>query len=133
MSYADSIVNYRDSRINLYQNIKDQLTALLAKNTAFNTKITSFTSSVQSFLSATSTLNTLVTNQVNGVDYASNCTAIATSLKLFYNIFCVSFIYKSVQFGTHRKYIGICCLVLLAVMVGGMLTGSVFGIRYGRI
>jgi hypothetical protein len=24
-------------------------------------------------------------------------------------------------------------LVLLAVMIGGMLTGSVFGIRYGRL
>lgn len=29
--------------------------------------------------------------------------------------------------------IGICCIVLLAIMIGGMLTGSVLGIRYGRI
>ena len=100
MSYADSIVNYRDSRTNVYQNIKDQLGALLSRNAAFNSKIAAFTGSVQSFLSATATLNTLVTNQVSGVDYASNCSAIASSLRLFYNVFCVSFIYRSVQFGT---------------------------------
>lgn len=30
-------------------------------------------------------------------------------------------------------YVGICCLILLGIMIGGMLTGSVFGIRYNRI
>jgi hypothetical protein len=100
-AYADSLVNYRDSRINLYQNLQDQLTALHAKNTALNTRINAFTASVQSFVTATTTLNTLVTNQVNGVDHSSNCTAVANSLRLFYNVFCVGFIYKSVQFGTN--------------------------------
>lgn len=102
MSYADSILNYRDSRINLYQNLQDQLSALLSKNNDFNNKLNSFTTSIRAFLTATNSLNTLVTNQVNGVDYASNCTAVANSLRLFYNIFCVSFIYKSVQFGTNQ-------------------------------
>lgn len=101
MSYADSILNYRDSRINLYQNIKDQLTSVLNQNTAYNTKLNAFTSSIRSFVTATNALNTLVTNTVNGLDHASNCTAVANSLRLFYNIFCVSFIYKSVQFGTN--------------------------------
>lgn len=99
MSYADSILNYRDSRINLYQNLKDQLTDVLNKNTAYNSKLNGFTSSIRAFVAATSALQTLVTNSVNGVDHASNCTAVANSLRLFYNIFCVSFIYKSVQFG----------------------------------
>jgi hypothetical protein len=102
MSYADSITNYRDSRINLYQDLKDQLTAVLNKNTGLNTKLNAFTTSISAFVTATSALSTLVTNQVSGVDYASNCTAVANSLRLFYNIFCVSFVYKSVQFGTNQ-------------------------------
>lgn len=28
---------------------------------------------------------------------------------------------------------GVCCLTLLIVMIGGVLTGSVFAIRFGRI
>jgi hypothetical protein len=126
MEYADSLVNYRDSRINLYQNIKDQLGALLALNNAYNTKLNSFTLSVQAFSTATITLSTLVANQATGVDYNSNCTVLADNLRMLYNVFCINFVYKSVQFG-------ICCLVLLGVMVGGVLTGSVFGIRYGRM
>lgn len=101
MSYAQSLINYRDSRINLYQNLKDQLTSLLAKNVAYNSKIAGYTASVNAFTSATATLNTLVTNQINGVDYSSNCTAIADSLRLLYNIFCINFIYKLIQFGSH--------------------------------
>jgi hypothetical protein len=98
--YAQSLINYRDSRINLYQNLKDQLTSLYNSNVALNSKLTGFTGSVNAFKSATSTLNSLVTNQINGVDYSSNCTAIASSLRVIYNVFCVNFVYKSVQFGT---------------------------------
>lgn len=98
--YAQSLINYRDSRMNLYQNLQDQLTSLLNSNNAFNSKMTGYTASVNAFTLATATLNSLVTNQINGVDYSSNCTTIANSLRLFYNVFCVNFIYKSVQFGT---------------------------------
>ena len=40
--------------------------------------------------------------------------------------FCQNFMYKAVK-------VGICCIVLLILMIGGLLTGSVFAIRYGRI
>ena len=66
-SYATALVNYRDSRMNLYKNFKDQLSALLAKNNAFNTKINTYTTKVKDFASATSTLETLVANSVNGL------------------------------------------------------------------
>jgi hypothetical protein len=36
MSYASSLIAYRDSRINLYQSLKDQLTSLLNTNVALN-------------------------------------------------------------------------------------------------
>jgi hypothetical protein len=74
-----------------------------------------------------------MTNSINGIDYNSNCTIVANNLRLIYNVFCVNFIYKSVQLGKKCINIGICCLILLAIMIGGMLTGSVFGIRYNRI
>ena len=66
MKYATSLVNYRDSRINLYQNIKDQLNALLTSNNNFNTNLTTFTNNVNTFVTSTQTLNTLVTNAING-------------------------------------------------------------------
>lgn len=36
MKYAASIIAYRDSRINLYQSLKDQLASLLTTNLALN-------------------------------------------------------------------------------------------------
>lgn len=37
--YAESIIQYRDSRINLFQGIKDQLNALLASHNNFNASL----------------------------------------------------------------------------------------------
>ena len=100
MSYATSLVNYRDSRINLYQNIKDQLNALLTSNNNFNTNLTTFTTNVNNFVTSTQTLNTLVTNAINGLDYSSNCTTLANHIRFVYNSFCINFMYSSVKFGT---------------------------------
>lgn len=112
MEYMTSLINYRDSRINLYQNLKDQLTALKTANTNFNTQLTGFTTKVNTFYSSTATLSSLVTNTVNGLDSSSNCTIIANSLRFIYNSFCVNFLYKSVQFGkSHPTQVSaaLCC------------------------
>lgn len=101
--YAVALINYRDSRMNLYQNIKDQLNALLTTNQNLNTNITTFTNKVSTFVTATSTLQSLVTNQVNGLDASSNCITIANNLRFVYNTFCVNFLYTSVQFGINRS------------------------------
>lgn len=98
--YATSLIYYRDSRVNLYTNLKDQLQALYNATSTFNTNIDGFTTSVNTFSTETSTLNTLVTNEINGIDHASNCTAIANGLRFFYNKFCVNFLTRLVQFGT---------------------------------
>ena len=100
--YAVSLINYRDSRMNVYQNIKDQLNALLTTNQNLNTNITAFTNKVSTFVTATATLQSLVTNQVNGLDASSNCITIANHLRFVYNTFCVNFLYTSVQFGIYR-------------------------------
>jgi hypothetical protein len=76
--------------------------------------------------SAASILNNLVTNSISGLNHTSNCQPIADGMRYFYNAFCINFLYQSVQ-------LGICCLVLMALMIAGILTGSVFGVRYGRI
>ncbi len=99
INYATALINYRDSRVNLYQNIKDQLNATLIANQNFNINIGTFTNKVNSFVTATSTLQSLVTNKVNGLDASSNCITIANNLRFVYNVFCVNFLYTSVQFG----------------------------------
>jgi hypothetical protein len=93
-------MNYRDSRINLYKTLQDQLTSLLNANSAYNGNLSAFTSSVIAFNANTSALNSLMTSSVNGLSSSTNCTVVADSLRLLYNVFCVNFIYKSVQLGT---------------------------------
>ena len=99
MEYVVALINYRDSRINLYQNLKDQLNTLLTNNRNFNTNLTTFTNNVNGFVTSTQTLNTLVTNAINGLDASNNCHTIANHLRFVYNSFCVNFIYTAVQFG----------------------------------
>jgi len=53
MGYATALINYRDSRINLYTNIQDQLNALLTANNNFNTNLGTFTAAVNTFVSNT--------------------------------------------------------------------------------
>lgn len=78
--------------MNLYKNLKDQLSSLLTKNSAFNTKINAYTTKVKDFALATTTLETLVANSVNGLEKSTDCTAVANSLRLLYNVFCVNFL-----------------------------------------
>lgn len=102
IDHMASLINYRDSRINLYQNLKDQLTALKTANSFFNDQLTTFTTKLNSFYGAAANLNSLVTNQINGLDSSSNCTTVANALRFVYNSFCVNFLYKSAQFGIHN-------------------------------
>lgn len=100
MRYANSLTNYRDSRINLYKSISDQLTSLLSTANTYNTNLTSFTSQVNGFFSAVSGLNNIVTNQLNGLTISANCSAIASSLRFFHNMYCVNFLGRTVKVGT---------------------------------
>lgn len=76
------------------------MTALLNANVDYNNNVSAFTAQVIAFNANTSALNSLMTSSVNGINYASNCTVVADSLRLFYRAYCVNFIYKAVQFGT---------------------------------
>lgn len=132
-SRANALIYYRDSRINLYTGIADQLNNLLIVNQQFNSNISTFTSNLNTFFSSVSALNNLVTNQINGLTISSNCTTIANNLRVVHVTFCQNFIYKAVKLGIFHVNLGICCIVLLAIMVGGLFTGSVFSVRYSRV
>lgn len=95
--YATSITNYRDSRINLYKSLYDQLSNLLTVINQYNANISAFTANVNTFFSAVSSLNNIVTNQINGLTISSNCTIIANSIRFFYNMYCVNFLYRTVK------------------------------------
>lgn len=98
-AYAQSLTNYRDSRINLYKSLSDELTTLLTVTNSYNSNLTAFSGSLSTFFSSVSSLNNLVTNQINGLTISANCTVIADSMRFFYNMYCVNFLFRSVKIG----------------------------------
>ena len=126
--YGNAIINYRDSRTNLFQGMIDQLTNLQNLHYAFNITLDDFRSSLSLF-SSTQTivdLNNLVTNKIDGLLVSSNCSPIGDRMKFIYNAFCVNTIGNVVQ-------LGICMLVLLCLMIGGIFTACVFAQRTATI
>ena len=103
IKYAQSLTNYRDTRINLYKSLYDQLNSILVVNGVYNTNMTNFVANVNTFFSTVSALNNLVTNQINGLSVSSNCGAIADSFKFFYNMYCVNYVNRSVKIGTFQN------------------------------
>jgi hypothetical protein len=128
MDYGNAIINYRDSRINLFQGLIDQLTNLQSLHYSFNVTLDAFRSSLSSF-SSTQTivdLNNLVTNQIDGLLISSNCSPIGDRMRFIYNAFCLNAMGSVVQ-------LGICMLVLLCLLVGGVFTACVFAQRAATI
>ena len=64
--------------------------------------MSTFSSSLSNFFSAVSSLNNIITNQINGLTISANCTIIADSMRFFYNMYCVNFLYRSIKIGTFR-------------------------------
>lgn len=120
------MINYRDSRINLFQGIKDSLITLKAKHVAFNSDMVGYKSRVDAFYSSVSTLNNLVTDKISGLLVSSDCRVISDYLKVTNNVLCKN---TMAQVAT----LGICCVLLMCVMIGGIITASVFSVRYSRI
>lgn len=61
--------------------------------------MTAFSGSLSTFFSSVSSLNNIVTNQINGLTISANCTVIADSMRFFYNMYCVNLLYRSVKIG----------------------------------
>jgi hypothetical protein len=80
LNYATSLTNYRDSRINLYKGISDQLSDLQLLLNDYSSNMTDFTTKTSTFFSSASALNNLVTNQLNGLVISSNYTTLLIEL-----------------------------------------------------
>ncbi len=102
ISYGSALINFRDSRINLFQSLKDQLSALLILNNNFNSNLIAYRVKLNAFYSTVSTLNNLITNKISGLLISANCTVIADNLRFSYNSLCVNFINKSVKVGKFK-------------------------------
>lgn len=123
--YGATLIAFRDSRLNLFQAIKDRLSALLTLNNNFNTMLGTFNTRVTQFYSAVNTLNNLITNTLNGLLVSSNCQSVSSKLRFTYNVFCVNFMGQVVK-------LCLCCLLLLGLMFGAILAGSRFGMIYAE-
>ena len=60
--FGKTIINYRNSRVNLFQGIKDDLNDIYSLNTNFNTVMGSYRTRVDQFYGSVATLNNIVTN-----------------------------------------------------------------------
>lgn len=128
MGYAKSILLYRDSRIDLFQSLIDELTSLRADHDGFDLVMTSFRSNLALFESTQSIkdLSNFVTNEIDGLLVSSQCEPIGDYLRFIQNSFCVNAI-------GHTVDLGICMMLLLALLIGGVFTTCVFAQRTATI
>ncbi len=124
--YGQTLIAFRDSRINLFQAIEDDLSALYTTNTNFNTQLVSFRNRVDQFYAAVATLNNLITNSLDGLAYTSNCHSLADKLRFVHNVYCVGFMGQIVK-------LTLCALVMMVVMLVGVCAGSRFGVMYAEV
>ena len=89
--FGETLINYRDSRVDLFKGIEDALTSIYTRNTDYNNVLASYRTRVDQFYGSVATLNDLVTNEINGLLVTSDCRALANSIKFTYNSFCVNF------------------------------------------
>lgn len=96
------------------------------KHKNFTANLNLYKGRVDTFYSSVSTLNNLVTDKISGLLVSSNCNVIGDYLKVTNNVFCKNVIREA-------AVLGICSILLLCVMIGGIITASVFSVRYARI
>lgn len=124
--YGATLIAFRDSRINLFSAIYDDLSALLTTNVNFNSQMALFDSRVTQFYGAVSTLNNLITNSLDGLVTTSNCHSLADKLRFVHNVYCVNFMAQIVK-------LALCSVLLLFLMLVGVLAGSRFGMMYAEV
>jgi len=57
---------------------------------------------------------------------SSNCSTIGRTARATYNIFCINFLAQTAK-------VGICTLVMLVLVMGGMFAGVIFAVRYANV
>lgn len=79
MRYGSTLVRFRDSRLAIFQGLKDQLQELYNINVGFNTLMTSYRTKINQFYESVATLNNIVSNQASGLLVTSDCSTIGDS------------------------------------------------------
>jgi hypothetical protein len=123
--YGQTLIAFRDSRINLFQAVQDDLTALLTSNTDFNNQLANFDSRVTQFYGTVSTLNNLITNSLDGLVATSNCHSLADKLRFVYNVYCLNFMAQVTK-------LALSAVLMLVLMAVGVVAGSRFGMMYAE-
>lgn len=85
--------------------------------------LNNFRSRVSQFSDSTKTLKNLIISESKGVRYSSNCSVIGSKVKDTYVVFCRNFMSQIVR-------LGILSIILTILIVFGIWTGSLFGVRY---
>jgi hypothetical protein len=126
LDYGYSIIRFRDSRINLFQGIQDQLNSLYAKNILFNNNITHFNDRIAAFEASASDLNNVVSNTIDGLLVTADCRYIVDSLKFTYNMFCVNVMYDVTR-------IGWCAVIVAVLSILAMIVTFLFSVWFGDV
>ena len=128
MSYTRSILEYRDSRVDLFQNLVDQMTDLQTTHNAFDSVMSGFRSNLSAFEStqAIKDLSNFVMNEIDGLLVSSQCEPIGDHLVFLYNSFCINTVGSTVS-------LGFCMMVMLCLLIGGLFTSCVYAQRTATI
>ena len=124
--YGQTLIAFRDTRINLFQALNDDLADLYQSSTNFNKQLINFNSRVVQFYDAVSTLSNLITNNLNGLTVSSNCHSLGDRLKFTYNVYCVNFMAQVTK-------MALSAILMMILMLLGVLAGSRFGIMYAEV
>ena len=98
----------------------------MVSNQQFNTDLVEYKGRVDRFYSSVSTINNLVMDRTSGLLVSSDCRVVRDYLLFFNNVFCGNALGQV-------AVLGLCALLLLGLMIGGIITASVFAVRYARI
>jgi hypothetical protein len=124
--YGETLIAFRDSRINLFQAIYDDLSVLLQNNTDFNTNLSLFNVRLSQFYGSVNTLNNLITNSLDGLVVTANCQSLADKLRFTYNVYCINFMAQVTK-------LALCSILMLVLMLVGMVAGCRFGMMYTEV
>lgn len=65
-------------------------------------------------------------DKISGLLVSSDCRVVNSQLHFTNNVFCKNLMSEAVT-------LGICSVILLTLMIGGIITSSVFAVRYARL
>lgn len=126
IKFGNVLIDYRNSRINVFQGIEDSLNELLQQNSNFNEMLLNFNSRVTQFSDSTKIIKNLILSQTKGIRFASNCSVLGEKIRHTNIVFCQNFMSQVVR-------AGIFSIFLTILLLFGIWTGSLFAVRYAEI